>query len=91
MFVINSNKFDSIDFDRSYFMYKNFQKTKWFLFKSLLGKEDGEVLGIEVGDVVGGVDGIVEGDDDGEVEGGLEGEVEGSDVGFEPQFLQEQL
>lgn len=60
-------------------------------FNSLLGKEDGELLGVEVGDVVGDVDGCVEGDDDGEVEGGLEGEVEGSDVGFEPQFLQEHL
>ena len=66
-------------------------KNQMVFFKSLLGKEDGELLGVEVGDVVGAVDGLVEGDDDGEVEGGLEGEVEGSDVGFEPQSLQEHL
>ena len=46
-------------------------------FKSLLGKEEG------------GLDGLVEGDDDGLVEGELEGKVEGSDVGLEPQSLQE--
>ena len=52
-------------------------------FNSLLGKEDGELVGVEVGDVVGDVDGCVE--------GGLEGEVEVSNVGFEPQSSQEHL
>ena len=33
----------------------------------------------------------LEGDDDGEVEGELEGELEGSDVGLEPQSLQDYL
>ena len=60
-------------------------------FKSLLGKEDGELVEVEVGNVVGGVDGLVEGDDDGEVEGELRGKLEGSDVGLEPQSLQDYL
>ena len=66
-------------------------KNQMVFFKSLLGKEDCEPVGVEVGDVVGGVVGCVDGDGDEEVEGELEGKVEGSDVGFEPQSLQDHL